>query len=102
LHADADGDGFTDAYELATLGDATFATTGVVLPSMPGQAAVAMIDSDDDGLSDPWESSLGTNPLHEDTDGDGWGDAMEVARGDRPAVSRTTDDEDRPEDPEPP
>jgi cell wall-associated NlpC family hydrolase len=101
LHADADGDGFTDAYELATLGDATFATTGVVLPSMPGQAAVAMIDSDDDGLSDPWESSLGTNPLHEDTDGDGWGDAMEVARGTDPLVP-DHDDEDRPEDPEPP
>ena len=47
---------------------------------MPGQAAVAMIDSDDDGLSDPGESTLGTNPLHEDSDGDGLGDALEVAR----------------------
>jgi cell wall-associated NlpC family hydrolase len=100
LSADSDGDGFTDAYELATLGDATFATTGVVLPSMPGQAAVALIDSDDDGLSDPWESTLGTNPLHEDSDGDGLGDALEVARGSDPLVP-DHDDEDRPDAPEP-
>jgi cell wall-associated NlpC family hydrolase len=100
-HADSDGDGFTDAYELATLGDPTFDTTGVVLPTMPGQAAVAMIDSDDDGLSDPWESTLGTNPLHEDSDGDGLGDALEVARGTDPLVP-DHDDEDRPDAPEPP
>jgi cell wall-associated NlpC family hydrolase len=100
-HADSDGDGFTDAYELATLGDPTFDTTGVVLPSMAGQAAVAMIDSDDDGLSDPWESTLGTNPLHEDSDGDGLGDALEVARGTDPLVP-DHDDEDRPDAPEPP
>ena len=101
LHADSDGDGFTDAYELATLGDATFDTTGVVLPSLPGQAAVAMIDSDDDGLSDPWESTLGTNPLHEDSDEDGFGDALEVARGTDPLLP-DDDDEDRPDAPEPP
>ena len=49
-----------------------------------------MIDSDDDGLSDLWESTLGTNPLHEDSDGDGLGDALEVARGTDPLSPTTT------------
>ncbi len=35
-------------------------------------------DSDDDGLSDGQERTLGTNPLRLDTDGDGLGDSFEV------------------------
>ncbi len=38
-------------------------------------------DSDDDGLSDPEEGVLGTDPLSRDTDGDGLPDRYEVERG---------------------
>jgi hypothetical protein len=85
-NADSDADGLTDAYELAALGDATSAPTGVVMPTMAGQAATALLDSDEDGLSDAWESSLGTDPLHGDSDGDGFGDALEAARGTDPLL----------------
>ena len=58
------------------------------MPTMAGQAATALLDSDEDGLSDAWESSLGTNPLHKDSDGDGFGGALERP-GRRPASSPT-------------
>ncbi len=96
--ADSDGDGLTDAYELAALGDATAAPTGIVMPTMAGQAATAVLDSDGDGLSDAWEASLGTNPLHEDSDADGFGDALEVARGADPLLAHD-DEDDRLEEP---
>ena len=38
-------------------------------------------DDDDDGLSDLFESSLGTNALLADTDGDGFGDGVELSVG---------------------
>ena len=96
--ADSDGDGLTDAYELAALGDATADPTGIVMPTMAGQAATAVLDSDGDGLSDAWEASLGTNPLHADSDADGFGDALEVARGADPLLAHD-DEDDRLEEP---
>jgi Bacterial TSP3 repeat len=47
-----------------------------------------------------WESSLGTNPLHADSDRDGIGDALEAATGTDPLLP-ADDPEDRPDHPEP-
>jgi len=44
----------------------------------PTPSPAAIIDSDNDGLSDQEEAVLGTNPLKADTDGDGYGDFTEV------------------------
>ena len=60
---------------------------------MAGQAATAPLDSDEDGLSDAWESTLGTNPLHDDSDADGFTDAVEMARGTDPLLDDHDDDE---------
>jgi Mg-chelatase subunit ChlD len=66
---DLDGDGVTDAQELA---DGTW----------PFRA-----DSDDDGLDDGQEKALGTDPLVPDSDGDGLADGDEIALGADPAVA---------------
>lgn len=42
-------------------------------------------DSDEDGLSDPVEQALGTDPEKEDTDGDGYTDKEEALKGFNPA-----------------
>ncbi|MBX3001545.1 MAG: FG-GAP repeat protein, partial [Caldilineaceae bacterium] len=60
---DSDGDGLSDAFELAT----------------PGLDPCKK-DSDGDGLDDRKELRLGTNPAVADTDGDGRSDGEEVAR----------------------
>lgn len=39
------------------------------------------LDSDQDGLSDEEEKSLGTDPYNKDTDGDGYSDGVEVKSG---------------------
>lgn len=46
------------------------------------------IDTDNDGLADWLEYTLGTNPLHFDTDGDGVPDGLEVYRGTDPLDGR--------------
>ncbi|MEZ4241541.1 MAG: hypothetical protein R3F59_36410 [Myxococcota bacterium] len=63
---DADGDGLTDADELAIGTD-------------PDD-----MDSDDDGLSDADELVRGTDPLDPDTDGDGLTDGLEVGAAGTP------------------
>ena len=45
-------------------------------------------DSDMDGLTDPEEADLGTDPLNPDTDGDGIQDGEETVKG---ADNRTSD-----------
>jgi len=62
-NVDSDGDGLSDAFELAT----------------PGLDPCKK-DSDGDGLDDRKELLLGTNPAVADTDGDGLSDGEEVAR----------------------
>ncbi len=62
--ADTDGDGYTDAQELQAGYD----------PQGPGK-----LDGDRDGLADADEGLLGTDPRNADTDGDGYFDGKEVA-----------------------
>jgi cell wall-associated NlpC family hydrolase len=99
LDPDADHDGLTDAYELATMGELAHDPAAAGLPALQGLPGIAAggsgtVDSDGDGLSDAWESSLGTNPLHDDSDADGLSDALEEARGSDPLLAANPDDED--------
>lgn len=45
------------------------------------------VDSDSDGLSDSWETIIGTDPLLSDSDGDGLVDSLEQALGSNPLSS---------------
>lgn len=69
--ADQDNDGMSDNFELKYGFDAT-------------NPDDALGDADNDGLSNLEEFRLGTNPLNEDTDGDGFTDSEEVAFGKDP------------------
>lgn len=84
---DSDGDGIDDAAEA---GDASLETpprhcdrevdprTGE--RASDGLADFVDSDSDDDGASDGEELRFGTDPCDPDTDGDGFGDLVEIAR----------------------
>lgn len=63
------------------------AGTNIPPPTSVATPAEA-IDADVDGLSDPEEQLLGTNPAITDTDGDGFQDGAEVASGYDPTVPR--------------
>ena len=94
-NGDADGDGLTNAEELAlgtdpqnpdTDGDGVKdgdevhrKVNGVAAPTDPLKA-----DTDGDGLSDGAEATAGTDPLLVDTDGDGFSDAQEIFHGSNP------------------
>ena len=96
--ADTDGDGYPDgweywfwyqakinhmtgeAYNSADVGQGTFIPYKVIEAAY--QPAVAGVDEDldNDGLRDIEELTIGTNPTHWDTDGDGICDTWEVIR----------------------
>jgi len=72
-------DHFTTAYQLAVeLGENDLADECEEWLSRLGE------DSDGDGLPDPWEEYLGTDPQNPDTDGDGVSDGDEVRLGSDP------------------
>ncbi|OGQ09917.1 MAG: hypothetical protein A2138_19660, partial [Deltaproteobacteria bacterium RBG_16_71_12] len=83
--ADTDGDGLCDGP--ASAGGCTAGEdlnrngridAGETDPRVPD------VDTDGDGLSDPQEALIGTNPNAADTDGDGVADGLEVQRGTDP------------------
>lgn len=72
---DTDGDGLDDLCEWQWGSDGTD-------PASPDfQAPQFSEDSDHDGLPDMLESCMGLNPFHFDSDGDGLGDGFEVEYG---------------------
>jgi hypothetical protein len=76
LNADTDFDGFLDGDEVYVYG---------TNPLVPSSGSGASWDQDGDGLGDHEETYIfGTSPLSQDTDGDGWGDGIEITRGTNP------------------
>jgi hypothetical protein len=68
LIADSDGDGFSDAQEIAN----------GYSPVNPQDVKIEKSDMDSDGLSDYWELIFKTDPLNPDSDGDGFADGQEI------------------------
>jgi hypothetical protein len=83
---DADGDTFTNKQEYdfyAGFGEDIALANMLDAAAYPGSENV---DSDHDGLTDPQEYALGTDPADPDTDGDGISDGMEISLGLDPLV----------------
>ena len=102
---DSDGDGLSDAEELAlgtdpnnpdtdgggvNDGDEVGAGTD---PLNPADDQPAIVDSDGDGLSDSEEAALGTDPNNPDTDGEGLTDGDEVNVYGTNPLNRNTDND---------
>ncbi len=85
--ADTDGDGYDDGDEVAELTDPLDSS------SYPTEEVVDT-DTDDDGLTDEEETTLGTDPSTNDTDSDGLSDSEEVELGTDPLDSDSDDDGD--------
>lgn len=81
-HADSDGDGIPDVWEMANFGNLTTAN--------------ATTDTDGDGLLDIDEYKDGTDPNNKDTDGDGFSDGEEVRDGSNPLMINDTPNNHRP------
>ena len=64
----------------------------VFLGLPPGDGRRFALDPDDDMLSDVQELAANTDPLHPDSDGDGWEDGYEVANGADPTSVDTVTD----------
>ncbi|MDD5109955.1 MAG: DUF2330 domain-containing protein [Patescibacteria group bacterium] len=73
----------TDAF--AIMREEGIGITNANLKKIPvAVTEVSGADSDGDGLADPLEAAIGTNPLKADTDGDGLTDRDEVSSGSNP------------------
>lgn len=68
---DTDGDGYDDKTEIKNY----------YSPNHANGRKLLDVDSDNDGLNDKWEITIGTDLLNYDTDGDGYKDGEEVANG---------------------
>ncbi len=112
LAADSDSDGLTDGYEALkshtdplsadtdkdTIGDAVEVAAGSDAGTIPGIGGVGglgehasnirdgVVDTDLDGLSDPYEMQIGSNPNSADSDLDGLADNIEVTLGTSPTL----------------
>jgi hypothetical protein len=82
---DTDGDGLTNAYEIA------FGLNPLLVDTDGDGVNDGAEDLDSDGLSNLQEMQVGTNPKARDTDGDGLGDAIEVAVGSDPKSAASHD-----------
>ena len=95
LAADTDKDGIADAVELAAGSDAgTIPGIGGVsgLGEHAQNVRAGVFDSDLDGLTDPYEMQIGTNPAVADSDLDGLDDNFEVTIGSNPMLLDTDHD----------
>ncbi len=69
---DTDGDGVKDGTDPFPLDPTEWLDT-----DGDGKGNTADTDDDNDGLSDTYETSIGTGPLNPDTDGDTWDDGID-------------------------
>jgi hypothetical protein len=69
--SDSDGDGKPDGAEVLSMSD-------------PLVASNDYVDTDNDGLSDAYEQTKGTNPKGLDSDSDGLRDDLEIVAGSNP------------------
>ncbi len=81
LNRDTDGGGKQDKLEIAENRD----------PLDPSDDSGVVPDSDQDGLSNALEASLGTDPDNWDTDGEGLGDGVEIIQHGTNPLDRNTD-----------
>jgi murein DD-endopeptidase MepM/ murein hydrolase activator NlpD len=86
--ADTDSDGMDDGLEVATGRDALHGVAAAgngaakgLVPVAGGQPGDPAADSDQDGLTDPFEASIGSDPNQADSDHDGLDDGLEHAFG---------------------
>lgn len=95
LAADTDNDGIADAVEVAAGSDAG-TIPGIAGVSGLGEHAqnvrAGVLDTDLDGLTDPYEMQMGTNPALADTDLDGLDDNLEATLGTNPLLLDTDRD----------
>jgi len=77
---DTDGDGIYDSRELAW-GTNPLDSNSRIYCCSDGSSKNTLIDSDTDGISDVYESILGTNSNSADSDGDGYCDSYEIQQG---------------------
>lgn len=97
---DSDQDGLSDADEISlyytdpnqadTDGDGVDDYTEIYHGYSPREAKpvkLSSLDSDADGVPDSWEIRLGLDLLNPDTDGDGYGDGVEVNNGYNPKLA---------------
>jgi len=85
---DTDGDGVLDGEEVHGIDNTStpFIVTGTSDPHDPCDPNPnnALCDQDGDGISNPDEGTIGTDPTNPDTDGDGINDGVEVTNGSDP------------------
>ncbi len=86
---DVDGDGATDAEE----GEGDIDNDGTPNWLDPDDSDGPDADADGDGLSNLYESELGTNPYLEDTDEDGLSDGLEVLELETDPLDADSDDD---------
>ena len=86
---DSDHDGLKNRWEARYGYDPRDPSTHKILKPGGGYMLDSEEDRDADGLDNLQEQTYGTNPFLADTDGDGWGDEVEVSDGKDPLDPRS-------------
>lgn len=93
LTADSDGDGFNDGLEFVGQRGDPLDSSRIPVPVASERILTAaeirtnLLDGDEDGISDSFESAKGLDPADPDSDDDGYTDALELVAGSDPLQS---------------
>ena len=93
LTADSDGDGFNDGLEFVGPRGDPLDSSRIPIPIAAERILTAadirtnLLDGDEDGISDSFESANGLDPEDPDSDDDGYTDALELVAGSDPLQS---------------